>query len=249
MARRRGSATALNASEVVAARAMPQQYIPIWAYVKHYFLSPGVAPSGTSQRPKAPTGCEFHWTLFLIGFLPDAYTGAGHLVPRLLLLRVVSSFPRLLAREGEFAGRTALLQRGHFAIFHNELIDDIGKLRGPEFEPLEWNQLDGRSPREGKRETGSRLIKDFKFHLGRSHVSTRKFFEQRRVQRFGLACEHNFRLIQGHHGAINITLRIRPEIDGEFAVLLVVGRVKAIVVKVAQRKIERVKTELQRVAL
>ena len=44
-------------------------------------------------------------------------------------------------------------------------------------------------------------------------------------------------------------MRIRPEIDGKLAVLLVIGRVKAIVVKVAQRKIERVKTELQRVAL
>jgi hypothetical protein len=27
----------LNASDVVAARAMGQQYIPIWEYVKRYF--------------------------------------------------------------------------------------------------------------------------------------------------------------------------------------------------------------------
>ena len=37
MSRRRGSATALNASEVVEARAMGQQYIPIWEYVKRFF--------------------------------------------------------------------------------------------------------------------------------------------------------------------------------------------------------------------
>jgi hypothetical protein len=35
--RRRGSAMALNASEVVAALAMHKQYIPIWEYVKGKF--------------------------------------------------------------------------------------------------------------------------------------------------------------------------------------------------------------------
>src|SRR5580700_6474634 len=37
MSRRRGSATALNASEVVEARATGEEYMPIWAYVKCNF--------------------------------------------------------------------------------------------------------------------------------------------------------------------------------------------------------------------
>jgi len=37
--RRRGSATALKASEVVAALAMPKQYILIWEYVKRFFCT------------------------------------------------------------------------------------------------------------------------------------------------------------------------------------------------------------------
>src|SRR5207253_2665509 len=176
-------------------------------------------------------------------------TGAGHLVSRLLLLRVISSRPRLLAREGEFAGRVARFQRAYFAILHDELIDDIGELRGPELKPFERNQLDGRSAREGKRKTGSGLIKHFKFDLGRSHVSAREFFEYRRVERLGLAGENDFGLIQRNHRAINVPLRVRPEVDGELAVLLVIGRVKTVVMEVTEWEIERVKTELQRVAL
>src|SRR5262244_719544 len=37
MSRRRGSATALKASEVVEARGMKGEYIPIWEYVKRNF--------------------------------------------------------------------------------------------------------------------------------------------------------------------------------------------------------------------
>src|SRR5689334_6528168 len=40
MSRRRCSATALNASEVVAARGIRRQYMPIWAYVKTFFDRP-----------------------------------------------------------------------------------------------------------------------------------------------------------------------------------------------------------------
>src|SRR5580692_4876965 len=50
MSRRRGSATALNASEVVAARAMGQQYIPIWEYVKRYFGGSDFARWGKLQK-------------------------------------------------------------------------------------------------------------------------------------------------------------------------------------------------------
>jgi len=51
MSRRRGSATALKASEVVAARGMNGQYIPIWEYVKDYFSRDFSAPL-LVQRPQ-----------------------------------------------------------------------------------------------------------------------------------------------------------------------------------------------------
>jgi len=44
-------------------------------------------------------------------------------------------------------------------------------------------------------------------------------------------------------------LWVRPEVNRELAVLFVVGRVKPVVVEVAQRKLEFVKTELQGVTL
>src|SRR5229473_3353870 len=68
ISRRRGSATALNASEVVAARAIPAHYIPIWEYVKHYFFPPYPVPLPPRQTAstswfhpgeKAPTGRLF----------------------------------------------------------------------------------------------------------------------------------------------------------------------------------------------
>src|SRR5437762_12554438 len=89
-----------------------------------------------------------------------AWPPIGHAVVLWLCLSVP-----LLPREGEFAGRVALLQRGHFAILHDELINNIPELRCPELEPLDGNELDGRSARERKRKTGSRLIEYFKFNF------------------------------------------------------------------------------------
>src|SRR5207245_2612242 len=157
--------------------------------------------------------------------------------------------PPLLPREGEFPGRVARLQRGHFAIFHDELIDDIRELRRPELETLEGNQLDGRSAREGERKTRSELIEHFKFNLSWSHVSARELFEQRRIKRLRLARENDFGLIQRDHRIINVSLRIRAEVNRELPVLLVIRRVKPVVMKAAHRKLEFVKSELQRVTL
>ena len=47
MLRRRGSATALKASEVVVALGMAREYIPIWEYVKGgFFAVLQLGPSG-----------------------------------------------------------------------------------------------------------------------------------------------------------------------------------------------------------
>lgn len=53
ISRRRGSATALNASDVVAALAMPQRYIPIWEYVKPFFSYPIQLRRLLPQRPSS----------------------------------------------------------------------------------------------------------------------------------------------------------------------------------------------------
>src|SRR5713101_4155049 len=155
----------------------------------------------------------------------------------------------LLPRERVFAGRVARFQRGYFAVLHDELIDHVRELRGSELEALNGKQLDGRSSRECQRETGAGLVEHFKFNLGRSHVSARELFEQGRIKRLGLAREDDFSLIQRNHRVINVSLRVRPEVNGELAVLLIVGRVKTVVMKVAHRKLEFVKSELQRVVL
>src|SRR5260370_41249130 len=76
-----------------------------------------------------------------------------------------------------------------------------------------------------------------------------KFFEQRRIQRLGLACENDFGLIQRNHRAINVSLRVRPEVNGELAVLLVTGCVKPVVMKVAHWKLEFMRSALHRVTL
>src|SRR5882724_7286293 len=120
--------------------------------------------------------------------------------------------PRLLPREGEFALRVTLLQSGYLAVLHDELPNVIRELRRPELEPLDGDQLLGRSARKGERETSAGLVEHLKFDLGRSDVVSRQFFEQRRVQRFGLAREHDFALIQRDHRAIDVSLRVRPKV-------------------------------------
>ncbi len=42
----------------------------------------------------------------------------------------------LLPREGEFAGRVALLQSSHYVVFHDELVDVVRELRRPELQTL-----------------------------------------------------------------------------------------------------------------
>src|SRR5438094_7774570 len=101
-----------------------------------------------------------------------------------------------LSREGEFAGWVALLQSGHLAVLHGELIDDVGELRGPELETLYRNQLQRRSARKGQRQPGSGLIEHLKSDFGRSYVPTRESFEQCRVQGIRLARKDDFGLIE-----------------------------------------------------
>src|SRR5216684_5293409 len=152
-----------------------------------------------------------------------------------------------LPREGEFAGGVTLLQGSHLAVLYDELPNVIRELRGPELEALDGDQLLGRSTGKGERKTSAGLVEHLEFDLGRSHVISRQFFEQRRVQRLGLAREHDFTLIQRDHRTIDVSLRVRPEVKGELAILLVIRRVKTVVMEVAHRKLEFVKAELQRV--
>src|SRR5882762_5395774 len=139
----------------------------------------------------------------------------------------------LLTREGELALRGTFLQGGHFAVLHDEFPNVIRELRGPKLESLDGDQLLKRSPGKGKRETSARPVEHLEFYLGRDHVISGELFEQRRLQRFGLARENDFALVQRYHRAINVSLGVRPEVEGEPAILFVIGHVKTIVMEVA----------------
>src|ERR1700676_1192724 len=62
MSRRRGSATALKASEVVEARGMGREYMPIWEYVKQKLID-------RSERPRGVLPSLPHRTLTLAATL------------------------------------------------------------------------------------------------------------------------------------------------------------------------------------
>src|SRR5882724_5420378 len=114
MARRRGSATALNASEVVAARAMPRQYILIWEYVKYFFLVRMPLPrfpSPTMYRPDGthpdPVGARppisSHLALAGAGLaLPDLRVGATTIDPERSALLVIDMQNDLATNCGVF---------------------------------------------------------------------------------------------------------------------------------------------------
>ena len=135
------------------------------------------------------------WSLFFAGVSERAIKVALGLACGGHWLHVFLGSPSL-SREGEFAGRVALLQSGDLAVLHGELIDDVGELRGPELETLYRNQLQRRSARKGQRESGSGLIEHLKFNFGRSYVPTRESFEQCRVQGIRLARKDDFGLIE-----------------------------------------------------
>jgi hypothetical protein len=63
MSRLRGSATALKASDVVAALAIDELYIPIWEYVKRYFHDETRGRTGAFEV-MAGGNSEHHYTRF-----------------------------------------------------------------------------------------------------------------------------------------------------------------------------------------
>src|SRR4029077_18217092 len=79
MSRRRGSATALKASEVVAARAMQLPYIPIWEYVKHFFWHKH-SRNPIGQNPWARSGTAFV-SRAKVSISPGAAYDSGLAVP------------------------------------------------------------------------------------------------------------------------------------------------------------------------
>jgi len=85
----------------------------------------------------------------------------------------------------------------------------------------------------------------FKLNFARGQVYPRELLQKLRVQGLGLAREYDFGLVQGRHCAVDISLGIRPEVDRELAILLVIRRVEPIVVEVGHRELEFVKTELK----
>src|SRR2546422_8057708 len=153
--------------------------------------------------------------------------------------------PDSLPGKRVFARRIPLLQSLHLPVLHDELIDVISELRSPELQTLDRDKLSRRSDREYQRKTGPRLVVHFKLNFARGQVYPRELLQKLRVQGLGLAREYDFGLVQGRHCAVDISLGIRPEVDRELAILLVIRRVEPIVVEVAHRELEFVKTELK----
>src|SRR5207302_10247525 len=151
----------------------------------------------------------------------------------------------LLTRVREFARRFPLFQSFHLSVLHNELIDVIGEERRAELHTLEMDELLRRRAGERNRKPRSRLVAHFKFYFAWRQVHARELFQKARVDRFGLARERDFRLVQRDHGGINVSLRVGTEVDRELAILLVVRCVEPVVMEVAHRKVKLVQTELQ----
>src|SRR5712691_9373376 len=87
---------------------------------------------------------------------------------------------------------------------------------------LDRDKLSRRSAREYQRKTGPRLVVNFKLNFARGQVYPRELLQKLRVQGLGLAREYDFGLVQGRHCAVDISLGIRPEVDRELAILLVI---------------------------
>src|SRR5882762_9450374 len=116
---------------------------------------------------------EFQWSLFLIGFPGrHAITVAPFSLSAAITARL-SIHASLLPREGEFAGGVTLLKSSHLAVLYDELPNVIRELRRPEREPLDGDQLLGRSAGKGQRETSAGLVEHLELDLGRSDVVSR----------------------------------------------------------------------------
>ena len=130
-------------------------------------------------------------------------------------------------------------------VLQDKLVDVIGEEWRSELHFLNVDQFFRRRAGERNRKPCSRLITHFKFYFARRQIYARKAFQKTGVESFGLAGENHFGLVQRNHRAINVPLRIGPEIHGKLSVLLVVRGIKPVVMEMVHRKMELVKTELQ----
>ena len=99
--------------------------------------------------------------------------------------------------------------------------------------------------RQEERELAVRRQTDLNLHTGGCIVSPCDLGHQLRVDGLRLSNKHGFRFIQGHHGLIDITLRIRAVIDRPFSVLLVIRRVEPIIVELRHGQPDLMKIELK----
>src|SRR5215472_15189806 len=150
-----------------------------------------------------------------------------------------------LTLERVFTGGCPLLQSLHLPVLQDKLVDVIGEERRSELHSLNGDQLLRRRAGKRNRKPSSRLITHFKFYFARRQVYAREFLQKTSVKSFGLAGEQHFALVQRDHRAINVPLRVGPEIHGKLSVLLIVRRIKPVVMEMVHREMELVKTELQ----
>src|SRR5215469_1072149 len=154
-----------------------------------------------------------------------------------------------LPRKNEFALWSPLFQLFRLSVFQHKLINVVGEPRRSELQSLDVNELLWRRAGERYGKSLFRLIPDLKLDFSGSDICSRKFLKQLGVQRLRLASKNHFRLIQRDHRLVNVPLRVRSEVQRKPSVLFVVRRVKPVIVKMTERKLEGVKAKLQLIAL
>ena len=153
--------------------------------------------------------------------------------------------PLLLSpRKHVLPARVALPHRRDLAVLHVEAHDGIGELRQPELARTPRLQLHVRAARQ--HEPHARPID----HLHRRRPTAPctmpaywRSVRLRRERRRHAALERHRGLVERHLRAVHLAHRVGAEVHRPLAVLLVVGRVEAVVVEVRQRQLDAVQVE------
>src|SRR5580658_1456669 len=197
-------------------------------------------PYPTGRRPPAP-----HLSFCRFPPPPESRSFSGW-SPVQRLSRFSANEPRsLLFREDELSRGVLLLESCNLAILHHEFEGHVGELRRPETQALHLAQRNDWLARQNQRQFTVRRQRNANLHAAGRFVSACELRHQFRIDGIGPAGEYGLRFVQGHHGLIDISLRIRAEVDRPLAVLLVVRSVKPVIMEASHGESDLMKVELK----
>src|SRR6185295_7311692 len=102
------------------------------------------------------------------------------------------------SRVGEFSRGIPAFQRLRLAVFHDELEDDVGKLRDPELQALVGDELLFGLAGEEEEEAAVLLQDDLELRPRGGLVGSRELFDDGRVERLGPARETDLGFVERH---------------------------------------------------